>query len=183
MYWFSRVALLLGVIPLVLSGCHNKVISVDPFARKLPYKVEVASDPTAFAMQRRLEKQHVQIISLGQDYLISIPSALIFPDQSPQLTWTSYQLLNDVACYLQQFRMIAVNITTYSSQYMSESRERALTLARSKTVANYLWSQGIDSRFVFTEGLGSDKPILGIAKQTDESPNSRVEITFRQVVA
>lgn len=175
--------LLLLLMSLCISGCKNNSASVDAIPRTLPYKVEVASDATVIYMQKKIEKQQAQVITLGQDYLVSIPSSVLFADESPQLTWNSYHLLNDVACYLQQFRMTAINVTGYSSQYMSENRQRALTLARAKAVANYLWSQGVDTRFVFTEGLGSDKPIIGKAKQTDASPNSRIEITFRHVVA
>jgi intracellular multiplication protein IcmN len=62
-------------------------------------------------------------------------------------------------------------------------RERALTLARSRVVGEYLWSQGIDSRLIFTAGLGSDKPITRFSPSGDVSPNARVEITFRDAVA
>lgn len=179
---YKNIALLF-MMSVCLGGCFKSKVAVAPIPRTLPYKVEVASDRTVIYMQKKIEKQGAQVITLGQDYLVSLPAQLLFPDQSPQLTWGSYQLLNDVACYLQQFRMIAVNVTAYSSQYMSEKREKALTLARAKAVASYLWSQGVDSRFIFTEGLGSDKPIIGMAKQLDSSPNSRIEITFRHVVA
>lgn len=66
---------------------------------------------------------------------------------------------------------------------MSVKRERALTLARSRVVSEYLWSQGVDSRIIFTQGLGSDKPITSYTLGGDRSPNARVEITFRRAVA
>jgi intracellular multiplication protein IcmN len=66
---------------------------------------------------------------------------------------------------------------------VSVTRERALTLARSRVVGEYLWSQGVDSRFIFTQGLGSDKPIMRFTQGGDFSLNSRIEITFRDSVA
>ena len=66
---------------------------------------------------------------------------------------------------------------------MSPKREHALTQARAREVADYLWSQGIDTRFIFTQGSGSDKPIGAFIERGDASPNSRIEITFRQAVA
>jgi len=171
------------MVSLLLLGCHKNQLNWASLIPKLPYKTEVATDQAAVDLRKKLEKKGLTVITMGQDYLISIPSSRLFPDESPQLNWAAYPLLNDVVCYLQQFRMIAVNITGYSAQYMSVNREKALTLARAKAIANYLWSQGIDSRLLFTEGLGSDKPIIGAARQVDRSPNSRIEITFRHVIS
>jgi len=48
---------------------------------------------------------------------------------------------------MKQFRKVGVNVTGYSSEYVSVKRERALALARARAVADYLWSQGIDSHW------------------------------------
>ena len=166
---------------LALTGCHKNQFVAEQ--AKLPYKVAGASDQAMMAMQARFNKEGVRVITIGQDYMISIPSAALFPNESPQLTWGSYGLLNAVTCYLKQFRQIAINVTAFSNKCISAKRDRALTLARARAVGDYLWSQGIDSRFIFTQGLGSDKPIVGFAQRGDQSPNSRIEITFRDAVA
>ena len=148
----------------------------------LPYKVEGSSDPAIIAMMSRLNKNGIQVVSMGQNYLIRLPTTSLFPDQSPQLMWGSYQLLDEIGCFLKKFRKIAITITAYSSGCFSSDREHALTLARARAVGNYLWSQGIDSRFIFTQGLGNDKPIVGTAPNSDASFNSRIEITFREAI-
>ncbi len=169
------------MILLTISGCHKRHPSIEP--AKLPYKVNSANDRTIEDMQARFNREGVRVISVGQDYMISIPSATLFPNESPQLTWDSYALLNAVACYLKQFHKISINVTAFSNKCVSAERDRALTLARARAVGDYLWSQGIDSRFIFTRGLGSDKPIVALAQKGDKSPNSRIEITFRDAVA
>ena len=182
MYFSESVAGLL--ILLTLAGCQmGSSRSVDNTPPSLPHKVEGASDATIMDMHGRFSRKGIKVTTLGQNYLISVPAAILFADQSPRLTWASYASLNDIACYLKQFRKIGVSVTAYSSKCVSPARERALTLARSRAVADYLWSQGIDSRFVFTHGLGSDKPIVGFNQGGDQSPNSRIEITFRDAVA
>ncbi len=179
---FCKVTWLAVLIALVaVTGCRKQKIPVDP--PTLPYKVNGAKDPSIESMQARFNREGVRVISIGQDYLISIPSTNLFPEESPQLTWRSYALLNAVACYLKQFRKIAINVTAFSNKCVSANRERALTLARARSVGDYLWSQGVDSRFIFTQGLGSDKPIVSYAQNGDKSPNSRIEITFRNAVA
>lgn len=169
------------MVLLVLTGCHK--LRMSNVVEKLPFKVAGAQDPTAMKMQARFNKEGIRVITIGQDYMISIPSKVLFPNESPQLTWGSYALLNAVACYLKQFRKISINITAFSNKCVSPQRDRALTLARARMVGDYLWSQGVDSRFIFTHGLGSDKPIVAFTEKGDKSLNSRIEITFRDAVA
>lgn len=171
---------------LALTGCH--VFSKHKWTpttvpSKLPFKVSGAKDKRIIAMQTSLRKKGVKVITMGQDYLISIPSTALFPDESPQLKWGGYPILDDVSCYLDQFRKVAVTVTAFSNKCVSARRDKALTLARARAVGDYLWSQGIDSRFVFTQGLGSDKPITSNHRKGDHSLNSRIEITFRDAVA
>lgn len=172
-------------LSLMLSGCdlRTKQMLNSGASSKLPYKVATASDPAIMKMPKQLSQNGVKVITMGQDYLITIPSTLLFASESPRVKWDSYPLLNDVACFLRQFRKININITSYSGKCGSPQRERALTLARARAVGDYLWSQDIDSRFIFTQGLGSDKPIVGNNQGGDKQLSSRIEITFRDAVA
>lgn len=163
-----------------LVACQRTKALYEPGV--LPCKVYGASDEAIIKMQTGLNKAGVRVITMGQNYLVSIPSSMLFADQSPRLRWPSYALLNNVACYLKQFRKVAVTVTGYSNKYVSYQRERALTLARARAVGDYLWSQDIGSRFVFTQGLGSDKPVMSHAAGGDFSFNSRIEITFRRTI-
>lgn len=166
---------------LVLAGCHHKSRPmIEP--AKLPYKVNGASDKTMQKMHARFNREGIRVVTIGQDYMISIPSSVLFPEDSPRLTWRSYALLNAVGCFLREFRKVSVNVTAFSNRCVSPQRERALTAARARAVGDYLWSQGVDGRFIFTQGLGSDKPIVALTQLGDASPNSRVEITFRDMV-
>lgn len=170
------------MVLLTVAGCRSRV----PFIIErptLPYKVAGAKDATVMDMQEKFNKEGVRVITIGQDYLVSIPSTALFPSESPQLTWGAYSLLNSVACYLRQFRKVAINVTAFSNKCVSMQRARALTLARARAVGDYLWSQDVKSRFIFTQGLGSDKPIVAFTQGGDKSPNSRIEITFRDAVA
>jgi intracellular multiplication protein IcmN len=184
-YFIKMVWLTAITIILMLVGCHRaaKIDFDDKDVDRLPTRVASAQDPGAKRLLKQLTKQGVRVVSMGQNYLVSIPAILLFTDESPRIRWESYALLNTVVCYLKQFRKIDVDIAGFSSPYVSPARERALTSARARAVADYLWSQDIDSRFIFTRGLGSDKPIVFKRGGGDVSPNSRIEITFRDAVA
>jgi intracellular multiplication protein IcmN len=166
-----------------LVACHSQPNAPTFDDDALPKKVKGASDKEIITIQRQLNKQNIKVISMGQNYLISIPSDKIFADESPRLTWASYQILNEVIKYLKQFRAVSIHIRAFSSQYVSARREQALTATRAKAVGDYIQSQDVDARFIFTSGLGSDKPIMTPRKAGDLSGNSRVEITFRRQVA
>lgn len=168
---------------ILLIGCSApRRLAIDDVP-KLPTGVEGAPDFATTKLRETLSNQGVKIISMGQNYLISIPSSLLFADQSPKIEWGAYALLNNVACYLQQFRKISVHVNAYSTPYVSRQRDLALTRTRALAVSKYLWSRGIDSRFIFAQGLGSDKPIVALSKKGDISLNSRIEITFQNAVA
>ena len=166
-----------------LLACHSQPNAPTFDDDALPKKVKGASDKEIITIQMQVNKQNIKVISMGQNYLVSIPSDKIFADESPRLTWASYQILNEVIKYLKQFRAVSIHIRAFSSQYVSARREQALTATRAKAVGDYIQSQGVDARFIFTSGLGSDKPIMTPRKAGDLSGNSRVEITFRRQVA
>lgn len=166
-----------------LVGCHQAPRAIDEDVPTLPQAVDGASDPLIVAWQNKLAKDGVRVISMGQMYLVSIPSKLIFAEESPKINWDAYRLLDDVACYLQKFRKISLHVTAYTSCYLSESRSRALSLARGREVANYLWSQNIESRMIVMQGMGDTKPISRDKSCSDASTNSRIEIIFRRAVA
>jgi intracellular multiplication protein IcmN len=173
-----------GLIALCLIvSCSREYWALPPEVPKWPCKLTGACDSSVIKYMKKLRKKGVKVIVIGQDYMISIPAPYLFAPQTPHIKWKSYALLNDVAVFLKQFRKISIYVTSYSSKYVSAQRERSLTLARSRVVSEYLWSQGVDSRFIFTQGLGSDKPIIAYTPGGDYSTNARIEITFREAVA
>lgn len=181
---FSSTWIALLLTTLLLVGCYRSTPfrPLEDGSLSLPKRVDHTSKKEIASLQKKLNSQGAVVITIGQDYLISLPTPALFPNHSPRLTWGSYGLLNTVACYLQHYRKVAITITSYTGRYVSVKREHALTLARSRAVANYLWSQGIDSRLMFVEGAGADKPISAITQGDDRSANSRVEITFRDAI-
>lgn len=168
---------------LMFVGCRPHHLPPMEEEAKLPTRSDGTSDRVAKKLYRDLNARGVHVITMGQNYLISIPAQMLFSDQSPKIRWESYALLNDVVCYLQEYKKISVHVSAFSSQYVSARREHALTLARAKAVAEYLWSQGIDARFIFSQGIGREKPVIAFAKRGDVSQNSRIEITFRRAAA
>lgn len=174
---------LLVLIFFGLSGCNRNSSWINDDVPPLPSRINGAADKLVIDLQKKLSQNHIQVITIGQEFMVSAPAKILFYDESPRITWAAYDQLNDIAYFLRQFRKVEVHINAYSSKYQSVERERALTTARARAVARYLGSQGIDSRFIFTQGMGSDKPILATCGLGgDKSPNARVEIIFRETI-
>lgn len=175
--------LFIFTILFMICGCAKNtqkiIFESNP---SLPYAVGSKVDPTQINLLEVLRKQNVKVVTMGQNYLLSIPSTVLFFNQSPRLKWHSYDVLYTVACYLRQFRKVSVKVVSYSTECKSYVRQEALTRARARVVANYLWSQGIKSRFIFSQGVGNNKPLLCTMQGGDDSMNSRIEITFHDEI-
>ncbi len=170
---------------LVFSGCHRRVpmLPLDDNTYKMPRRIHGASDAHVNRMIKRFNQgKIVKVVSIGSDYLIAIPSSVLFYNQSPRLQWSSYLTLNRVVRFTKEFRKVAITVTCFTSRYVSDRREHALALARARAVGDYFWNQGVDTRFIFTQGAGSDKPITNYIQSGDRSPSSRIEITFRDTI-
>lgn len=150
---------------------------------KLPTGVEDTSDTALVDTYKKLKSEHVQVITMGDNYMISIPSSVIFGNESPKLKSAGYEVLDDVVTYLQAMRKIALHVSAYSDCYQSQARTYALTKARAKAVGRYLWSRNPESGMILTDGFGNEKPIVAKTTGKDSSPNSRIEVTFKQVVS
>lgn len=174
---------ILGVLTLIGCQRYATYVPIEEKTFQLPSRVRGSSDKTVIRMMTHFQRGGVvKVATIGQNYLVSFPSSAVFAEQSPRVKWEGYRLLNQIVAFMRQFRKIAVNVTSYSSQYKSVRREQALTLTRARVVADYLWHQGIDSRLIFSEGAASDKPITIFRDGEDDEYSSRIEITFRDAI-
>lgn len=170
----SQIASVIG-----FTACHSPHRAPAPYDQtSLPSHVTTTEVNRGQILQK-LSAERVKIIEEGQYVLVSIPSALLFAEHSPVITWASYQILNDVACYMRLYRKIQVDVNAYESTNDSHARMLALTRMRASAVGEYLISQGIDSRIVFTRGMGNDKPIMKTDRKESAYGNSRIEILFK----
>lgn len=182
--WIRCVVVCVSVL---LLSCHHRTKTLLPIVNDgiwLPNRVDNTSDMRVASLVRTIRKGGViKVVSIGSDYLLSIPTAALFNQHSPQLKWSSYGYLNQSIALIKQFREVSVTVTAYATPYISTRREKALTLARAREVALYLLSQGVDSRFIFAEAAGSEKPITADTERGEMNSNSRIEITFRNEIA
>lgn len=170
---------LLSMSLILISACNsNRYWDEGPM--QLPsHKKE--RDPDRLKQEQRLKHEGVYVFQTGQYTMVSIPAGLIFAEHSPKISWGSYGVLNDVACYIRMFRKVELEVNVFEYCHDTRGRIWALSLARASEVAKYLVGQGIDGRIVTARGLGNDKPIMANECSNASSlANSRIEISFKE---
>ena len=174
---------------LILSACHRSQIPTDYGHLKnidttigIKQRVYV-TDRNVTNIENKLKSLGVTVLSVGQDYRVIIPAELIYYYESPKLRWHSFGTINLVVDFLKQFRAISMRVDTYS-QDKDKKRAGALSLARARALVDYLWSQAINTRLLYTQAHiinRSPSACCGDLKGRSDVP-TRVEITFRNSI-
>jgi outer membrane protein OmpA-like peptidoglycan-associated protein len=128
-----------------------------------------------------LQADKVTVIEAGEQVTLVIPAQQLFLPSSPAFNTKSYLILNDIALFLRGYSKVDVSIVGYTDNLGSSRRNMALSRQRAQASANYLWSQGVDTRLLYTEGRGSNNPIADNAYAKGRQANSRIEISFQRI--
>lgn len=126
-----------------------------------------------------LENRGVNVIVLGDQILIVIPSHLIFNPYSGTLRSQAYSTLDMIVQYINQFTNISVQVSGYSNPTDTGAVTGALSQQQADAVMRYLWKAGLNTRVLYAMGYGSYKPV---SQDTDwSSDNNRIEITLEKL--
>ncbi|MFN7505681.1 MAG: OmpA family protein [Limnobacter sp.] len=107
-------------------------------------------------------------VTLSEDTLFDFDKAELKPEGINEL--------NAVVTRLKSVTLEKVSITGHTDSQGSEEYNNNLSLLRARSVSNYLVSQGIDARFITTEGRGMSQPIADNNTLAGRAKNRRVEI-------
>jgi outer membrane protein OmpA-like peptidoglycan-associated protein len=110
------------------------------------------------------------------DTLIVIGGELLFEVNRSTLLSEHFKTLNPIVYYLIQHQERSVQISGHTDNTGREGHNLTLSRQRSEVVAEYLVSNGIDSKRLVTSGLGSSKPIAENTTEAGRMKNRRVEL-------
>lgn len=130
---------------------------------------------------QRLTAEHIQIIEVGEQITLVLPAAQFFLAKSPAIEQQAYSVLNDVAMLLRTYPKTSVTIIGYTDNLGSSQRNVALSRQRAQATADYLWSQELDARLLYTEGRGASNPLADNSMPQGRLWNERIEITFQRL--
>lgn len=130
----------------------------------------------------RLQKSGIQLIRVGEDIKIVIPSDRVFYPCSPNLDPAYFPTLNKLAMLLRSFNKVSMQMIAYTDNRGSMFRNLALTRKQAHNLGVYLWNQGVDTRLLSMDGAGMGNPIATNCTPRGRYLNRRVEIDLRQII-
>lgn len=131
-------------------------------------------------LEDRLENRGVNVIILGDQILIVIPSARIFYDNSSQIKPSAFSTLNLVTCFINRYTKMAVKIAAYTADLGSPCVTQALSKQQAEKVMRYLSAAGVDARLLYAIGADGSHLVVSNSKVWD-SDNYRIEITLEKL--
>lgn len=129
----------------------------------------------------RLENRGVNVIVLGDQILIVIPSARIFEPMTPTIKPQAYSTLTMVARYINKYTKMLVKVSGYTTISGSPTIDLTLSRQQAEAVAKFLAAAGINARLLYAEGYGGSNLVMPAGIDWEESDNYRIEITLEKL--
>lgn len=134
-----------------------------------------------YTMVDKLQYNGVQVIQLGDEVKLILPSDRFFTSDSSLLNINYYPILAETTQFLSQFHKITIKIAGYTDNQGTWQRNLALSRAQARHIMAYLWSYGVDTRLIYAAGYGSENPIASNSTAKGRQLNRRIEITLRKI--
>lgn len=160
------------------TSCYFYVVTGQPAASAQPSS-DVSED------YLRQQAQHFQQIpELGvqrqQDrLLVEMPGKILFDSGSYMLHYRAQQALSQIAKILLTYPQTDIVVMGHTDSKGSDDYNRLLSESRSRTVAEYLISRGVQQYRISWIGYGETLPIATNATEQGRQRNRRVELDIR----
>jgi outer membrane protein OmpA-like peptidoglycan-associated protein len=128
----------------------------------------------------KLMNRGVQVVQLGDQILIVIPSFILFDNNTSHLLAGSYETLDLVIAFINRYPNMSVKIAGYTSAIEPEDVSVMLSKQQAEKIMRYMWNRKLNTRLLFADGYGGCK--LVTANTGDwGSDNYRIEITLEKL--
>lgn len=131
-------------------------------------------------LEDRLINRGVNIIILGDQVLIVIPSARLFFDYSAQIKPSSYSTLDMVTCFMNRYVKTLVKIKAYTADTCTPRVSKSLSKHQADNVMRYFEANGLGARMLYAYGADGSDLVVSNCLGWD-SDNYRIEITFEKL--
>jgi outer membrane protein OmpA-like peptidoglycan-associated protein len=135
------------------------------------------------SLQDQLINRGANIIVLGDQVLVVIPSARIFAPYTSNIKPSAYSTLDNLADYINKYDKTLVKISAYTNKFGSKDSDLALSQQQANNVSKYLTRSGVDARVRFAEGYGATHFVSNVDSEWGEGDNYRIEITLEKLPA
>ena len=129
-------------------------------------------------LRAELQGTGVSVTRIGDNITLNMPGNVTFATNSSDLSPGFFDVLTSVSKVLTEFDQTVVEVAGHSDSTGSDSYNQSLSERRSKTVSQYLYSQGIIDERLISVGLGESYPVADNGAPEGRRLNRRVEITM-----
>ena len=127
-------------------------------------------------LRQRLQGTGVSVTRQGDNIILNMPGNITFQTNSADINANFYSVLNSVVLVLNEYNKTLIDVMGHTDSTGTNAINQPLSERRAASVGQYLISQGIDSRRVATQGVGSTRPIASNDTPEGRQQNRRVEL-------
>lgn len=131
-----------------------------------------------FAVDDQREQNDIQIVQVGQQATLVVPTDQLFYPHSANFTPHAYDILDGAAAYLSSHKVAHINIRAYMNGEATEDLNVILSKAQSGKVMNYLWAHMRSPVWMEVWGMGSHNNIAKSSNERGRQRNRRIDISF-----
>lgn len=182
-HWMKRAGgvLLAGAIVVAMGGCSSNA-PYNSGNYNAPQGQAQGSandlDGQASRLREGVQGSGADVIRTSTTVQLSMPGALLFANDSSELSAQVKPVLTRVANTLADFPDTNILVDGYTDSTGSASYNRNLSLLRAQSVANALTQNGIPYGRLHIVGHGESNPVASNSTAAGREKNRRVTITL-----
>jgi outer membrane protein OmpA-like peptidoglycan-associated protein len=132
-------------------------------------------------LRSSLQGTGVGVVRNGNNLSLIMPSNITFATDQDQINPGFYPTLNAVSVVLRKYNRTLVDVNGHTDSTGDDNYNFRLSERRALSVANYITSQGNDSRRFSVLGFGETQPIASNGTESGRAQNRRVEIQLAPI--
>jgi len=127
-------------------------------------------------LRRFLEGTGVQVVRIGNEITLSMPSNITFATNSASLSPDFLDVMHAVALVLVEYDKTIIEVMGHTDSTGTEEYNLDLSRRRAQAVGNHLIGENINPLRILTEGFGEQYPVATNDTNEGRELNRRVEL-------
>lgn len=133
------------------------------------------------SLEDQLRNRGANIIVLGDQILIVLPSARLFESMTSKIKPDAYSTLELTAKYINSYTKMLVKVSAHTNALGSKDVNMSLSQAQAESVSKVLQASGVNARVLYAMGYGGTHLVEKNSWVWDGSDNYRIEIALEKL--
>lgn len=145
-----------------------------------PYNPEVIRSIELTRLSKELEAcGAARVTRTGEWVRVILFSDNLFNPHSANFISAHPKVLNALARLMKNLETVSVRVSAYTDAEPTQLLNKSLSTAQAQTVADYVWSKGLDARMFYSVGFGVDSAYSNLFGRYSQRLKRRVEVEFQ----